>query len=90
MKRWSAAHFAVAGAHTYLERDDWIAVERFMNARAREAWGRMTLAAAHFYRAQAAHLATPFWTQAASAYESLATAANSASKAIPSRVAVGG
>ncbi len=85
-----AAHFAVAGAHTYLERDDWFAVERFMNTRAREAWGRMTLEAAHFYRAQAAHLATSFWTQAASAYESLATAANLGKQGNPVSVAVGG
>ena len=72
----ASASVTVAAAHTYLDRDDWIAVEQFVNERAHEVWSRTVAVAAHFYGAQAARIATPFWMQTASAYESLAVAAN--------------
>ena len=70
-----SARLAAAAIHRYLESDDWDAVSQLMNERTREIWERMTKTAASFYRQQATHAPTPFWTQAASAYESLAVAA---------------
>lgn len=70
-----SARLAVTTVHTYLESANWDSVSQVMNERMRESWEKMTTNAAHFYRMQAIHLATGFWTQAASAYESLATAA---------------
>jgi flavin-dependent dehydrogenase len=70
-----SARVAVATVHSYLESANWDSVAQVMNERTRETWEKMTTNAAHFYGMQASHLATGFWTQAASAYESLATAA---------------
>lgn len=70
-----SARVAVAAIHRFLQSDDWDGVSQYMNERTQEIWERMTKNAAQFYGTQATHSPTPFWTQAASAYESLATAA---------------
>jgi flavin-dependent dehydrogenase len=71
----ASACIAAAAIHAYLQNGDWNAVAQAMNDRICEAWEKMMRTAAYFYRLQAAHAATPFWTHAASAYESLAKAA---------------
>lgn len=70
-----SARAGAAAMHAYLDGQDWAGVGGVMNGRARVAWERMTQSAAGFYGRQAAHAPTLFWTQAASVYESLATAA---------------
>jgi 2-polyprenyl-6-methoxyphenol hydroxylase-like FAD-dependent oxidoreductase len=82
------ARVAVSTVHAYLESADWDSVAQVTNERTRETWEKMTSTAAHFYRLQAAHSPTGFWTQAASAYESLATAARFAQGESPRELPV--
>jgi menaquinone-9 beta-reductase len=66
-----SASIAVVGIHTFLVRDSWGAIARFMQESSQELWDTAVGAAAAFYRHQSVCTAAPFWSQTAQAYESL-------------------
>jgi len=71
-----SARVAVAAVNSYLHGEPWSVVARFVDERSRELWRRSVSAAADFYRLQAVHSASEFWTSAATAYARAVTAAS--------------
>ena len=66
-----SAHVAAIAIHTFLTRNTWDLVERFLNDTYQHVWNASMGAAAAFYRQQADCTPTPFWTQAACAYSEM-------------------
>jgi flavin-dependent dehydrogenase len=70
-----SAPAAVAAVNSYLTGSAWETIARYVNERAAEVWRRALASAAEFYRAEAEHAATEFWTQTANAYAARAALA---------------
>ncbi|HVW68769.1 MAG TPA: FAD-dependent monooxygenase [Steroidobacteraceae bacterium] len=66
-----SASVAAAAVHTYLTRNAWDAVARFLTESSEELWASAINAAAAFYQQQAACTPTPFWTRTARLYAAL-------------------
>lgn len=66
-----SARVASAAIHTYLARNTWDAVERFLSETSQKLWESIVGAVTAFYQQQAACTPTPFWTQTARAYADL-------------------
>jgi flavin-dependent dehydrogenase len=70
-----SAQAAIAAVNSYLNGMDWGPIARFVNERAGEVWRRALATAAGFYRREADHASTAFWTATADAYAACAVLA---------------
>jgi flavin-dependent dehydrogenase len=75
-----SARVCAAAINSYLRGAEWAVLARFVDEQARELWRRSVAAAGNFYRLQAAHTRSEFWTLAASAYEKAAREATVAER----------